>query len=49
MQINKALANQAIDKLLNTGDAGLRRFGGRIFRSLKGELRLRSTETELGP
>ena len=35
MQINKALANQAIDKLLSTGDARLRRFGGRIFRSLQ--------------
>ena len=37
MQIDKALANQAIDKLLSTGDARLRRFGGRIFRSLRGE------------
>ena len=35
MQIDKVLANQAVDKLLDTGDARLRRFGGRIFRSLK--------------
>ena len=37
MQIDKVLANQAVDKLLDTGDARLRRFGGRIFRSLRVE------------
>ena len=33
--IDRVLADQAVDKLLSTGDARLRRFGGRIFRSLK--------------
>ncbi len=31
--IDRRLADQAIDKLLDTGDARLRRCGGRIFRS----------------
>lgn len=35
--IDRVLADQAIDKLLSTGDARLRRIGGRIFRSLRGE------------
>ena len=35
--IDRVLADQAVDKLLSTGDARLRRFGGRIFRSLRGE------------
>ncbi len=34
--IDRRLADQAIDKLLDTGDARLRRCGGRIFRSLRG-------------
>ena len=35
LMIDRVLANQAIDKLLSTGDARLRRFGGCIFRSLR--------------
>ncbi len=33
--IDRVLANQAIDKLLSTGNERLRRCGGNIFRSLK--------------
>ena len=35
--IDRQLTDQAVDKLLSSGDARLRRCGGRIFRSLRGE------------
>ena len=35
--IDRQLTDQAIDKLLSSGDARLRRCGGRIFRSRSGE------------